>query len=407
MTKELLHELKKGVAQLTITGTAIIGADTFKGVIQPGQGKHWVSVRTSIPIDIGDGVRVFPEINDGYMNNNPIIRRFKNDTSDGSGMLEIPFKDRLSDEYKDKVASYSLYATNITKDEQGKPIRTTFIHGIDFEEFIKQNLKDGMEVTVRGDAEYSLNKDGEKEYRNYKIKAIYLNEDYEKNGETQKASPHTATITQTYLMEAGALDKRWEKELETEGKTKVSVYVPEYLSKKWNGQSYAPFKKTIPIKQVLTLVCDPNDEKSLKRTKILAKRMFDVPKKKIREIGIIVKINEGVEKGTASIEIDKDLQELIDLGLMTEEDVKKQVTVRGNRVSELVVLSPRVLVDNEGKTKIDMDDEKYAADALLFPILDEDNDVSTSTSDSEATVGSEGMSDDMFDSLFGEDSLPF
>lgn len=138
-----------------------------------------------------------------------------------------------------------------------------------------------MEIRIQGDVEYSFNKDREKEYRNYRVKGVFLNEGYEKNEEFVEPLAHSATMRQTYFVEAGALDSRWEKDLENKGKTVVSAFVPSYMSKIWDGKAYVEFKKTVAIPQAINiLVADPNDEKSLGRSKVLAKKLFDVPKKK-------------------------------------------------------------------------------------------------------------------------------
>ncbi|MBO1087170.1 hypothetical protein [Enterococcus mundtii] len=400
---DLLSDLKRGTAQFTMLGTAKIGTDTFKGVQQPKEGGYWVSVKTSIPVEINEGVRVFPEINDGYMSNKPIIKKFPSEKLENGGMLEIPFKNRLDKAFVEKVGNYDLFKCNIEKDEDGKPIMQQFIHGIDFEKYLSKHMVDGMEVRITGNVEYGFSKDREKVYRNYRIKAVYLNEGYKKNGEDVEPAPHSATFNQTYLVEAGALDSRWEKDLEGKGKTTVTAYVPDYMSKVWDGSSYVEFKKTVALPQALTIAADISDEKSIARGKVLAKRLFDVPKKKVREINLTVNINEGFETGTPDFEVSKDLQELIDAGLMTLEDVTKQVTVRGNRISELVLVKPRVKLTDEGNTIIDMTDDKYSSDVLIFPSYEmkESNDQKVKKEEIITDDPNEPMSDDAFDALFG------
>lgn len=402
---ELLTELKKGLSSFNMIGTSKIAPDTFKGVIPPKEGKHWSSVRTSIPIEIESGVMIFPRINDGYMTNNPTIRRFGAEKTEDSSMVEIPFKSRLDKDFVKKVANYTLYKTNIEKDENGKPIMKEFIHGIDFEAYLGKHLKDGMEIRISGEVDYSFSKDMETEYRNYIIKSVFLNEGYEKNGEQIDPLPHSATINQTYLVEAGCLDDRWQKDLEGKGATIVKAHVPSYMSKKWDGSNYVEYKKTVAIPQPINIIADITDEKSLARAKVMTKTLFDVPKKKVRQLSLTVKINEGFETGTPDIKVDKELQALIDEGLMDIEDITKQVTVRGERVSELVLVSPRVKINDEGNTVLDIDDNKYAATALIIPEIE----VKEAAAEESFETGEEhldkapdkGMDDDEFNKLFG------
>lgn len=60
------------------------------------------------------------------------------------------------------------------------------------------------------------------------------------------------------------------------------------------------------------------------------------------------------------------MQELINLGLISEEEVKKSATVRGSRTSELIFLTPATNVTDDGEITISMDDEKYAPEVLLL-----------------------------------------
>lgn len=400
----LLTELKKGKNSFTMIGTAKVGSDTFAGLQQPKNGSTWVSVRSSLPIEISEGVTLFPRIEDGYHSNKPMMSRFS--ATKGEGRINIPFQDRLNKEVIEKVSKFDLFTAMIEKDDSGKPITKSFLHGADFEAYLKANLKNGDQIRITGETNYSYDKDREKVYRNYKVKSVRLNEGYKKNGEDVPPAPASATINQTYLLEAGALSSRWEKDLESTGKTAINVHVADYVSTVWDGQGYVDVKKTLALPQVIHLTADPSDETSLKRSKVLAKRLFDAPKRKIRELNMVVQINEGSETTTANIEIDKDLQELIDLKLMTEEDVVRQITVLGNRVSEIIFIKPHVKLTDEGNTVIDMDDDKYTLDVLLFPSLEElkkDKDKIEDVKEdlvSKIDNPTDALDDDMFNNLF-------
>ena len=395
---ELLKELKRGQASFSMIGTVKISPETFKGVKQPKEGGYWASVRTSLPIEIEEGVVLFPEISDGYMTNNPIIKKFSADREEG--MIDIPFKERNNESYLEKVPVYEFYRTNIEDDENGKPLAKEFLHGIDFEKYLKEHLKNGANVRINGSVEYGFDKDRSKVYRNYKIKNVYRNEGYEKNGEQVPPIPNSGTLNQTYLVDASSLDERWEKDLTSKGKTAINLNVPVYMSKVFNGQSYVEFKQTVPMPQQVVVTADPSNEDVLEKTKKMTTKLFEVGKRKVREIALTVKINEGSETVVGDIEVDDDLKSLLDAGLISMEEIKKQVTVRGNRVSELIFVRPRVLLE-EGKAVVDMDDEKYHIDALLFPTIEEveakkEEKKEKSVSEDPA----EPIADDLFDELF-------
>ena len=212
--------------------------------------------------------------------------------------------------------------------------------------------------------------------------------------------PNSGTLNQTYLVDASSLDERWEKDLTSKGKTAINLNVPVYMSKVFNGQSYVEFKQTVPMPQQVVVTADPSNEDVLEKTKKMTTKLFEVGKRKVREIALTVKINEGSETVVGDIEVDDDLKSLLDAGLISMEEIKKQVTVRGNRVSELIFVRPRVLLE-EGKAVIDMDDEKYHIDALLFPTIEEveakkEEKKEKSVSEDPA----EPIADDLFDELF-------
>ena len=79
----------------------------------------------------------------------------------------------------------------------------------------------------------------------------------------------------------------------------------------------------MPLRQNVYIKGDPTDEKSLKLTEGLIKRLFTLKEGVVRELTINSVINEGYTTQTGDFEISKDMQELINLGLISEEEVKK------------------------------------------------------------------------------------
>ena len=187
------------------------------------------------------------------------------------------------------------------------------------------------------------------------------------------------------------------------------MYVPQYISKRKVGDTYVEWKKVMPLRQNVYIKGDPTDEKSLKLTEGLIKRLFTLKEGVVRELTINSVINEGYTTQTGDFEISKDMQELINLGLISEEEVKKSATVRGSRTSELIFLTPATNVTDDGEITISMDDEKYAPEVLFTPDVDseEEAEAFTKKSDPVATKETEDAygetENEGFDSVSFED----
>ena len=206
-----------------------------------------------------------------------------------------------------------------------------------------------------------------------------------------------AQVRQTYLLDSDSLDRNWSRLLEKEGSMVIRAMVPQYLSQRKVGENYLPFKKTVPLVQALVFkMKDATDEKELDIKKQIVERFFKVKRDKVREIVLINSINEGFEQATG-IEVNDEMRELIELGVFTEEDIKKQVTIRGNRVSEMVFLQPAVTKNRDtGEVSLQMTDDKYAPEALIVPFIDGEDDYAE-----EKPAETVGISEDAFEELFG------
>ena len=415
MAKELLTELKGGMASFTMIGIAQIKSDSLEGVKQK-EGKTWKHVDSSFAVQSTDGSRSFVRIYGGYKLDNPILKKFK---SDGTGMKDIPWKDRFNEDLHEDLSPRSFFRAKIEKDEEGKLIAKQFLSEIDFEEYLREHLEDKMEITVTGEVEYSPY--GDRTFKNYNVKGVYLNEAYVKNGEDVEAREHAAFLRQTYLLDDMSLSKSWKSELKKNGEIVVAAYVPQYLSSKKIGERYETYKKTDPISQpvVIRMNTEPGDEmyeKELEAKNTTINKFFSVKRNKVRELGLFVKINEGFKTGQAELHIDKQMQELIDANVLTLEDVKSQMTVQGSKVDEMLYMKPVILPQEDGSLKVAMDDEKYAPEALIVPELDSDEEYEqpaketkeakkekTVTADPDDFSGELGtaMNTDTFEELFG------
>lgn len=386
-----LTELSGGVSSFTLVGKAKIREGAFSGVTQK-EGSLWRQVNSSFGVDTGEGNVVYGRIWGGFMTDKQSFMARK--AEDGK-FFDVKWSERLNEEVVESINTYELYKAGLETGADGKLIIKEFAHAIDFENYLAEHLKDDTDVRVRGDVNYN-------EYngninRQYNVKTVYLNTPYEKDGET-KQSPAVAQMRQTLLINDDALDRKWERELEKDGETLVTVFAPQYVGNMTVDGKKVKIGRQVAFPQVIKVKVDKEDEKAIELRKSVIKRYFAVKKGTVREVQSYLDINEGYQEAQG-VELNDEMLELIEMGMLTEEDVKKQMTIRGNRVSELVFSKPVIKPDESGKPTLVLEDKKYAPEALFPPILDGEDDVDSMFSEDE-DEGTEAISDDAFAELF-------
>lgn len=417
------NELKRGVGFFRFVGKVATDPAGFKGLQEAKKQGGWMSVRDVLTLSIDEATKVFPVIQDGLMASNPKLIRFRKDVgSGGDNRLDIPFNEREA--YVDKVNG--TLKARIVHGEDGKLIDKEFIHGADLSNYLKANLKQGAEVTVIGNVHYNYYNESVR--REYHITGVYLNEPYMRNGEEVQGAPHTAQLTQTYLVNADSFPRNFEKELQ-DGRTTLDVFVPEYVGKLHVGESrYVEVKKvlSLPEKLVIKVENDEQYKKCLGFLKLLKKK---VGKKALR-IGLINDVYDGAQTETQDVKVSQEIQDLIDLGIISEDEVKSQNRVkRGASISDVIYNQIRVVNNDAGEAVADI--EEVNPDLLVFNLEEyqsSDSGSATTTekgslSDADAddlenmfdaglkssSKKSENTedSDDVFGDFFSDDDLPF
>jgi hypothetical protein len=113
------------------------------------------------------------------------------------------------------------------------------------------------------------------------------------------------------------------------------------------------------------------------QTKKFLTKFFKVKK------GITELIVEGdLVEGTLMSEVTPDdipdeMRELIDMGVYSEEEILKTLTVKGDRVQKMVITRPYLKVEEKDgiKTvKYSIEEEKYKEEDLVFDFMFEDDD---------------------------------
>lgn len=359
------NELKQGTSRFRLIGTvAPIGQNSLESAKLNKKGT-WHTVNTSVGIDIdGKGNVVYARLFGGHSSQGrPILARPANADYDNFQMLEIPLSERQNEDFLSQVA----YSDLLTTDVSGTQVQ--FLSMVDFVEHLREHLVEGMEVQVTGQVEYTTQDvtNMDKVYRNYNISGIYLNPTITDNetGEEKLRNEHGTQLLQTYLLTSDSLPDDWKKQLKDEKEFVIGAYVPQYISstKDKHTSQYVPYKKTIAMPQALVVRVGDSDDGFIKLTKqILEIKDDDV----VRKINFRTRINEGYETSTGEVHISKELQKLIDDGLMTEEDVKGDVTVRGQRTRELIIENIKIERNADGEA-IPWEDEIYDYSVLQVP----------------------------------------
>jgi hypothetical protein len=356
-------DLQKGKSYITLTGKAKINEKTFSGE-QTSDKSGYKYKRINLGIETAEGNVVYAELMGGYSPSKPTI--FAMSKEDNS-QLQVNWADRLNEAIVDSVADFRVHKAGLERGEDGKLIVKKFLSPFDLHDYLQENLKDGMEVTIKGSFQFSEYK--EETQRKVQIQNIFLAYQ-KKDEETGELLPvnKQATFVQTVLLNEDSFKKITKADAEA-GEVVVSAMAVDYVSKK-NGKEV---KKNMPFSIPVTVKI--NKENPEMTEKIL-NALFKVKKGKVRELTIEGHIVEGYEKqevSSSDIELSAEIKELIAMGLYSEEEAKAKMTVRGNKVSKLVFTRPFLQKDKEDATKltIDMNDDKYTTDDLFVQIEEE------------------------------------
>jgi hypothetical protein len=355
----IVADLQKGKSYVTLTGKVKINERTFSGE-QTSERTGYKYSRINLGIETAEGNVVYAEMMGGYAPSKPVI--FAMSKEDNSP-LQINFADRLNEAVVDSVADFRLHKVGLERDDQDKLVVKKFLSPMDVHDYLQENLKDGMEVTVKGSFQFSEYKD--ETQRKIQIQNIFLA--YQKKNDDGTLEPvnRQATFVQSLLLNEDSFKKITKADAEA-GEVVVSAMAVDYVSKK-DGKEV---KKNMPF--ALPIVVKINKENPEMTEKIL-NALFNVKKGKVRELAIEGLIVEGFEKEEVSskdIELSAEIKELIAMGLYSEEEAKAKMTVRGNKVSKLVFTRPFLQKDKDDATKlkIDLSDDKYTTDDLFVQI---------------------------------------
>lgn len=349
-----MAELQRGKSYVTLTGNVKLTENSFTGEQTGKNNTNYKYKRINLGVQTSEGNIVYCELMGGYNTNKPVIYGI---SKTDNKPFEISWQDRLNEKIVDSVADFRIHKVGIVREEGSERVQVKkFLSPFDMHDYLQENLKDGMEVTVKGTFKFSEYND--ETQRRIEIQSIFLK---------GKEAENKAKAIQTILLDENSYKKVSSKDVE-EGEVIVSAYAVDYVSKKDGKEVKKNMAFPIPI--VFKL-----DKDNIEKSKKMLEAVFKVKKGKVRELGVELDIIEGYETkeiSDADIDLSPEIKELIELGFYSEEEAKSKMTVRGNKTSKLVFVKPNLVQTEDNRGRVDKDDDKYVAEDLFVSIEEED-----------------------------------
>lgn len=354
---------KDWVSNFNLIGEAKVDDEyTFK-IDERSEKSQWIYNSMNLGVWCGEeSGSIYCEAIGGYSENgsNVIYAHGKdeNGRDDFEKQIIVDFEDRFNDDVLEEIGDLSFITVGLEKTDKDKTFYKKFLSMYDAIAYVKEHLKDGMVVNVKGNLKYSTYNDATQVRKN--ITSIVLSK-------ADDVSKYKATFTQSILLDKDSAS------LKNIDKDKSVMYVDarvlDYV-KEINGveiKGQYPFNKQFEFKLNL------NDGE---RCKKIYEKMFKV-KKGITQINMEGNLVEGGAIVTATLDdLTDDIKDLIAMGIYSEEEALAKCTVNGNRERRMILEKPQIKVvgDDENKTPVvSIYPERYEEEDLQFDLFREVN----------------------------------
>lgn len=348
MTEQTFKQQTFG--RFTAKGSITVTEDSFQLDLKGKNNPSWNYSRINMKMEDGKGGVFFLNAQDGFSTTNG--RVIYANIKDSREQMQIQFADRFNDAVREHLDDRSFIRVALDKVEvEGKQVWNyqKFLSVYDVISFLKPRLQTGMKLFVSGNVKYSeyndnLNKDLE-------IKHILL------LPEDEDMSDAGFKFQQNVLLTPDSLD---DSKFETELTATVNAKL--YYTRKKSKKSKEKEAFTLD----LPLVIRATEDKKDKVRKMLDK-YFTVEEDTVRRIQLDGKFNTGYISGQVTEEdLPEEAKELIEDEFYTLEEVLKMYAKR-DRVDELLVTRPVLYKAQDAKIPtVDMDDETYKPEDLIF-----------------------------------------
>lgn len=367
MSEKKVIKKSDWVSNFTLIGTPKISEDyTFK-IDEKSEKSNWVYNSLNLGIDCGErhGV-VYAEMMGGYSeeNENKIYAHGKNEdgSDDFEAQIIVDWDDRFNDDVLNTIGELSFITVGLEKTDKGNTFYKKFLSAYDAIAYIKEHLTEDMVVNVKGNLKYSTYNDIVQVRKN--INSIVLSK-------VDDASKYAARFTQTILIDKDSASlKNIDKD---KGVLYVNAKVLDFL-KEYNGVKLVNAKGEekggqFPYDKQFEFEMDFSNEVQCKK---IMEKLFKV-KKGITQITMEGEFIEGGAVVTATLaDLPKDIQDLVEMGVFTEEEACAKCTANGGRERRMVLKKPQIKMVGNDDSKVPVIqkfDERFTEEDLVLDYL--------------------------------------
>jgi hypothetical protein len=381
MSEKVKKPLKKGVNKFEFVGEVKINDYTFSIDVQSSK-SDWVYNTLNLGVKCNETMG-YSQIMAGYGSERDNVLKVHGKDKDGKDDFKKKFKiaweDRFDEDILETIGRMKFTTVGLEKDDKDKLIIKKFLSGYDAVEYIKEHLKDGDLVRVKGNIVHSIYNDKTQQKR--EISSIYLITPQKDKEGNDIPVEQSATFEQTILVDKESVF--FDKERNT---WVVNARVLDYM-KEWNGREIKnKQERTQPYNVQFDLSISNATPEQIEN---MAKKYF-TPKKGWTELRVKGDIFEGeVTKEVTEDDITDEFKEHIACGLMTKEEVLGQMASTGAKDKRLIIRGVVFYKDKNDKMVLAYTPDSYVDEDFIFDFMSEVNE------DSETVIADDSqMSDD-------------
>lgn len=356
------------VSNFTLIGNPVVNDYTFK-IDEKSDKSNWIYNALNLGIDCGEANgTVYAELMGGYSEdgeNKLFAHGKKEDGSDDfESQIVVDWDDRFNDAILEEVGELSFLTVGLEKTDKDKTFYKKFLSAYDAIAYIKEHLTEDMVVNVKGNLKYSTYNDNVQVRKN--ITSIVLSK-------VDDASKYAARFTQTILIDKDSASLKADSIDKDKGVMYINAKVLDYV-KEVNG---IEVKGQYPYNKQFEFAMDFSNQDACKK---IMDKLFKV-KKGITQITFEGELIEGGAVVTAKWDdLPKDIQDLVEMGVYTEEEALAKCTANGNRERRMVLKKPQIkLVGDDKVPVIQMFPERYTEEDLVLDYLYNKNDEADDT----------------------------
>lgn len=406
-----MTELTRGTAKFRFVGHVKLNDDSMKAP-EASKKSSWFMVNSGFTLTDNNGQMLTVTFQGGYDKKSNIIKCLgkREAGQEKASWIEIPRTDRNNEKLLEKVSDLAFSYAQVAPDpdNEDKCVFKKFVDYIDFFEHVKKYIKNGDLVRVTGRVEYSeyTDRNGvERTGKRYIVERIVKNPVVKQGeGDAVEYVPEkcSASLVQTCLFDDSVLASDVLDELEENGETTIRFYVPQYLGKIKVGDNYVEYKKTVAIPQAMTIKLKEGED--IKKAKKKLKVLFE-PKdeEKLVSRDVILKVREGYSevKSDQPMEYTDEINDLLEAGLISEEELGAVATVRGTFTSQLIFNKVQLVKSDSGITL--SGGEIYDRSVLVRPAVENEANTPFDNEPKQKKKVEDLLDDDDFDSDDEED----